>query len=81
MAKRKILIVDDEIIVARELEGRLTRLGYEVAAIASSGGEAIAITAQAAPDLVLMDMALRGDMKSVGPPMSSSGTGRSQSSS
>ena len=66
MAKRKILIVDDEIIVARELEGRLTGLGYEVAAIASSEGEAIAMTAQAAPDLVLMDMVLSGDMNSVG---------------
>jgi PAS domain S-box-containing protein len=66
VAKRKILIVDDEIVVARELEEQLTRLGYEVAAIASTGDEAIAMTAQAAPDLVLMDRALRGDMRSVG---------------
>ena len=65
MAKRKILIVDDEILVARELEGQLTRLGYEVAAIASSGEEAISAAAQAGPDLVLMDMALRGSMNSV----------------
>ena len=65
MAKRKILIVDDEILVARELEGQLTRLGYEVAAIASSGKEAISAAAQAGPDLVLMDMALRGSMNSV----------------
>jgi PAS domain S-box-containing protein len=61
VAKRKILILDDDILVGGELESRLTRLGYEVAAIASSGGEAIALTAQAAPDLVLVDMALRGD--------------------
>jgi len=33
VTKRKILIVDDEIIVVRELDGRLTRLGYEVVAI------------------------------------------------
>ena len=65
MAKRKILIVDDEILVARELEGQLTRLGYEVAAIVSSGEDAISAAAQAGPDLVLMDMALRGSMNSV----------------
>lgn len=65
MAKRKILIVDDEMIAAIELEARLTTLGYEVVATASSRDEAVAMTAQAAPDLVLMDIALRGDMNSV----------------
>jgi PAS domain S-box-containing protein len=54
VTKRRIMIVDDEIVVARELEGQLTGLGYEVVAIASSEGEAIAMTAQVAPDLVLM---------------------------
>jgi PAS domain S-box-containing protein len=66
VAERKILIVADEILVGEELEGRLTRLGYGVAAIASSGGEAVAMTAQAAPDLVLVDMVPRGDMNRVG---------------
>jgi DNA-binding NarL/FixJ family response regulator len=49
--KRRILIVDDQIVVAKELEGRLTRLGYEVAGIASSEDEAIAMIAEATPDL------------------------------
>lgn len=62
MVKRKILIVADEIPVSGELERRLIRLGYEVAAIASSGDGAVAGTAQAAPDLVLVDTVLRGDM-------------------
>ena len=66
VAKRKILIVDDETIVARELGNRLIRLGYEVAAIASSGGEAISQMAQTSPDLVLMDTALRDDVNSAG---------------
>ena len=60
MVKRKILIVDDEIVVAKELEGRLTRLGYEVAGIAPSEGAGFAMIARAAPDLVLMDMDLPG---------------------
>lgn len=63
MAKAKLLIVD-EIGAARKLERRLTALGYEVAAIATSADEAIAMTAQAVPDLVLMDMTLCGDMTS-----------------
>ena len=66
MTKQKILIADDEIIVAKELERRLTKLGYEVTGIASSGDEANAMTAQAAPDLMMMDIKLRGEMSSVG---------------
>jgi CheY-like chemotaxis protein len=66
VAKRKILIVDDEIVVAKELEGRLTRLGYEVAGIASSEDEAIAMIANAAPELVLMDIKLLEHVNSVG---------------
>jgi len=66
VVKRKILIVDDEIAVAEDLEGRLTRLGYEVAGIASSEDEAIAMIAKEAPDLVLMDTKLRADANTVG---------------
>jgi PAS domain S-box-containing protein len=65
VTKRRILIVDDEIIVARELECQLTGLGYEVGAIASSEGEAIAMAAQVVPDLVLMDVVPGGSMNSV----------------
>lgn len=56
MPKRKVLIVDDKISAARELESRLSRLGYDVAAIASSGDHAITMTVDAPPDLVLMDV-------------------------
>lgn len=45
MAKPKILIVDDDVTAARELEGKLSGLGYEVAGIASSEAEALAATA------------------------------------
>jgi PAS domain S-box-containing protein len=66
VVKRKILIVDDQIVVAKGLEGRLTRLGYEVAGIASSEDEGIAMIAKATPDLVLMDIRLRDDVNRVG---------------
>jgi PAS domain S-box-containing protein len=66
VAKRRILIVDNEAAVARQLELRLTALGYDVAGIASSGEEAIALAAQTPPDLLLVAMALRGGVQSVG---------------
>jgi PAS domain S-box-containing protein len=53
VGKRQILIIADELLAGAELEGRLARLGYEVAH-ASSGGAA-AIAAPPAPDLVLVD--------------------------
>lgn len=65
MAKRKILIVDDEPAVAKDLEQRLTALGYDVPAVAQSEEEAATRTAQAEPELVLMDIALAGDTRSV----------------
>jgi CheY-like chemotaxis protein len=65
MAKLRILIVNDAGVVARELEARVTTLGYEVAATASSGVDAVAMAASAAPDLVLMDMVLQGNVSAV----------------
>jgi PAS domain S-box-containing protein len=65
MAAQRILIVVDEIIIARELEARLTGFGYEVAGITSSGREAIAMVAKTEPNLVLMDIGLRGDMTGI----------------
>jgi PAS domain S-box-containing protein len=63
MATRRILIVSDETSVARELEATLAGCGYHVAAVGSSGRRAITSTGQQEPDLVLMDMALAGEME------------------
>ena len=65
MAAASILIVEDEIIIARELEVRLLGLGYEVAGIASSAGEAMALAEQTQPHLVLMDIVLKGEMDGI----------------
>jgi PAS domain S-box-containing protein len=56
----RILIVEDEIAVARELEARLMRFGYVVTGIAASAHEAMASLAQARPDVVLVNSALGG---------------------
>src|SRR5688572_5313432 len=65
MSTQRILIVDAEIIIARDLEAKLAGFGYEVTAIASSGREAIALAEQTEPDLVLMDLVLTGDMDGI----------------
>lgn len=64
MASR-IQVVEDENIVAKDLAGRLTSLGYEVTGIAGTGEDAIAKALSDRPDLVLMDVRLRGEMDGV----------------
>lgn len=56
--KRKILVVEDEIIVAMDLQMTLIELGYEVPEIVISGEAAIQIATEIRPDLVLMDIHL-----------------------
>lgn len=60
-----IMIVEDEGIVAKDIEMTLKRLGYKVSAIVSSGEEAIRKTVEALPDLVLMDIVLEGDIDGI----------------
>ncbi|MBP2674999.1 MAG: sensor hybrid histidine kinase [Deltaproteobacteria bacterium] len=60
-----ILIVEDEAIVAADLDGKLRRLGYEVAGIAASGEEAVAMALRLRPRLVLMDIKLEGPMDGI----------------
>jgi CheY-like chemotaxis protein len=57
---RRLVIVEDEPLLAEDLGKRLTRLGYEVAAVASSGEAAVEAAERLHPDLVLMDINLRG---------------------
>jgi PAS domain S-box-containing protein len=56
----KILIVEDENIVAKDIQNTLKSLGYLVAGIAASGEDAIQKAGETRPDLVLMDIMLRG---------------------
>ncbi|MCK4417132.1 MAG: response regulator [Candidatus Latescibacteria bacterium] len=65
MAEVQILVVEDEGIVAKDIQNTLEKLGYAVPAVAYSGGEAVKKAAETHPDLVLMDIVLRGDMDGV----------------
>lgn len=61
MSKATVTIVEDEAIIARELATRLTGMGYEVADIAGSKQEAVRRVEAHRPDLVFMDIVLRGE--------------------
>lgn len=63
--KTKILIVEDEAIVAMNIEKIVKKLGYEVLDIAQSGKEAIRIAFEYKPDLILMDIILSGSLDGV----------------
>jgi len=65
MAKAQILIVEDERIVAEDIKQSLESLGYIVCAVASSGEEAIKKAEEYNPDLVLMDIVLKGEMDGI----------------
>ena len=57
-----ILVVEDEVLVARDIKARLERMGYEVVGTAARGEEAIELAIQHLPNLILMDINLKGDM-------------------
>jgi two-component system, cell cycle sensor histidine kinase and response regulator CckA len=62
---RRILIVEDERLIALDLQRRLTRLGYTVVGIMASGPQAITAAYQLQPDVVLMDIRLQGEMDGI----------------
>ena len=65
MEKKKIMVVEDERIVALDLARQLTDLGYDVVATAYSGEEAVDKLQETHPDLVLMDIVLAGKMDGI----------------
>ena len=61
----RILVVEDEAIVAMALRGRLENLGYDAVGVVASGEEAIEKADELRPDLVLMDIRLSGAMDGI----------------
>jgi DNA-binding response OmpR family regulator len=62
---RQPLIVEDEALIAEELRERLSRLGFAVIAAVDTAEEGIAIATRERPELVLMDIRLRGEKDGV----------------
>lgn len=61
----KILIVEDEAIVAADIQNHLENFGYDVCPLASTGENGLTIAGRERPDLVLMDISLEGDMDGI----------------
>jgi DNA-binding response OmpR family regulator len=62
---KKILIVEDELVFAMDLSNHLRKQGYEVTAVASNGLEAIMDAEKDKPDIILMDIRLKGKLDGV----------------
>ena len=63
--KAKILIVDDEVLIARDLETRLKALGYSVCGQATNVKQALALVEKHQPDLVMMDIVIQGEIDGI----------------
>lgn len=59
-AKRRVLVVEDEAVVAMNIETALAAAGFEVLAIVDTEKDAVAAAGRLKPDIVLMDITLRG---------------------
>jgi DNA-binding LytR/AlgR family response regulator len=65
MSKIKVLVVEDESIVSKDIQQSLERLGYKIAESAATGEKAIELARDNHPDIVLMDIMLKNDMSGI----------------
>ena len=65
MSKGTILLVEDDNIIAKIADWRLKNLGYDVCGRATTGAEAMDLLGQLNPDVVLMDINLKGNMDGI----------------
>ena len=65
MAKTNVLVVEDESIVSKDIQHSLKKLGYNVVGAASTGERAFELAASEKPDIILMDIMLKGDANGI----------------
>ncbi len=65
MPKTNVLVVEDESIVSKDIQHSLKKLGYNVVGAAATGDRALEIGRAEKPDIVLMDIMLKGDMNGI----------------
>ncbi len=65
MSAARILVVDNEGIIAKSIENRLKKAGYTTLGIALSGVEAIQLSSELHPDLILMDIVMDDDVDGI----------------
>ena len=65
MGGKSVLLVEDDDIIAKIADWRLKNLGYQVCGRAASGAEAMELVVKYRPDVVLMDINLRGELDGI----------------
>ncbi len=65
MSGEKILLVEDDDVIAKVEDWRLKNLGYSVCGRATNGAEAMELVVKTKPDLVLMDINIKGDVDGI----------------
>ena len=65
MSGKNVLIVDDDLIIANLIEMRLKKLGYNVVGITGSGKEAVCLAASSGPDVIIMDINIKGEIDGI----------------
>lgn len=65
MSEYKVLIVEDELLVAADIEESLQMLGYKVIGAVATGKDAIESVERQLPDIILMDIMLKGNMTGI----------------
>ena len=65
MATAGIMIVEDEIVVSKSIQVTISKWGYEVVSVVTSGEKAVLSCLEYRPDLILMDISLKGEMDGI----------------
>jgi len=65
MSKGKILVVEDEFITGADIQNSLQEMGYDVPVVVDTGEDAIKMTGEMMPDIVLVDITLKGEMDGI----------------
>jgi CheY-like chemotaxis protein len=65
MTPARVLVVEDDRVVARDIQHQLTRIGHTVVGVTPLGEDAVRLALESHPDLVLMDIRLEGDLDGV----------------
>ncbi|HRH69040.1 MAG: response regulator [Flavobacteriales bacterium] len=65
MAQTNVLVVEDESIVSKDIQHSLKKLGYAVVGAANTGEQAVALALEHMPDIILMDIMLKGEMNGI----------------
>ncbi len=65
MSETRILVVENETLIAKDIENKLKRTGYTVAGAALTGADAVRLAGELRPDLILMDIKLSDEMDGV----------------